>query len=202
MRIAATATTRMPSAGRLASMQGVIIPHTLMTIRQAAQALELERRHSMMAFMTLTVDNDDMPPLRKLLGAYTQPVIALGVLRCRYLLEFLGIKTIGAPPALKAIDRRRASDIGIEHFTSADGARLSRVTPEEAARVFLARTTTPRAWATVIEIANQRLAHPTDDHKLSGTGNVSAQLETTFATIPELLFVKYYDALGVDRPQF
>jgi len=195
-------TLREPTADRLARMQRLIIPHILMSIKQAARALELERRHSIMAFMTITVEDTDTPDLRTLLGAYTQPVIALGVLRCRYLLEFLGIKTTGAPPALKAIDRRRNGDIGIEHFISDSGTRLSRVTPDDAASVFRARISTPRAWATVIEIANQRLAHPTDDYKLSGTGSVNAQLETTFATVPELLHVKFYDALGVDRPEY
>jgi len=201
MSKAAATTMREPTVDRLAAMQGLIIPHTLMTIRQAVQALELERRHSIMAFMSLVVDDADTPAPRTLLGAYTQPVIAMGVIRCRYLLEFLGIKTVGAPPALRAIDRRRNGDIGIEHFTLRDGQHLARVTPDEAASVFRARVSTPRAWATTIEIANQRLAHPTDDYKLLGSGSVNGQLETTFATIPELLFVKFYDALGVRRPQ-
>lgn len=195
-------TRREPTAERLARMQGVIIPHSLKCIEQATEALELERRYGVFELATLTIDNapEESWP-RLFLSAYTQPVISVGVLRCRYLLEFLGIKTTGAPPVLKAIERRRNGDIGIEHFTSESGARLSRVTPAEAASVFRARVSTPRAWATVIEVANQRLAHPTDDFKLSGTGSVNTQLGTTFATIPKLLFVKFYDALGVNRPR-
>ncbi|CAE6875966.1 hypothetical protein R69608_01399 [Paraburkholderia nemoris] len=193
---------REPTEDRLTHMRWIVIPHILMSIRQAAQALELERQHGILAFVTVKVDATDTPAQRTLLGAYTQPIIAMGVLRCRYLLEFLGIKTTGAPPTLRAIDRRRNGDVGVEHFTSATGTRLSRVTPDGAASLFRAHVSTPRAWATVIEIANQRLAHPTDDYKLSGTSSLGTQLQTTFSTIPELVYVKFYDALGVERPKY
>lgn len=182
-------------------MRQLILPVVIREVKSAREALELERRHSIMAFMTITVEDTGTPDLRTLLGAYTQPVIAMGVLRCRYLLEFLGIKTSGAPPALKAIGKpRRDDDIGIEHFARRDGQLLARVTPDEAERTFPEHSGTGSAWATVIEIANQRLAHPTDDRKLSGTGMLYEELATAFATIPELLYVKFYDALGVDRP--
>lgn len=74
------------------------------------------------------------------------------------------------------------------------------MTPDEAAQTFPTHAGATNAWATVIEIANQRLAHPTDDNKLSGTGMFYDELTVTFATIPELLYAKFYDALGVDRP--
>jgi hypothetical protein len=184
---------------RLEDMRRLILPVVIAEVKNARGALDLEHRHTILAFMTLTVENTDTPTL---LGAYTQPVVAMGALRCRYLLEFLGITTTGSPPALKAIDRRRNSDIGIEHYTRDDGQRMARVTVDEAVQMFPEHAGIGSAWATVVTIANQRLAHPTNDDKLSGEGPFYNELAMTFATIPELLYVKFYDSLGVDRPSF
>jgi len=82
-------TRREPTAERLYDMRALILPVVISEVRSAGEALELERRHSIMAFMTITVEDTGTPDLRTLLGMYTQPVIAMGVLRCRYLLEFL-----------------------------------------------------------------------------------------------------------------
>ncbi len=202
MSKAAATTMREPATERLERMRDVILPVVIKEITYAQQAFEMERRHSVLAFVTLAVDDTDTVD-RTLLGKYTQPVIAMGVLRCRYLLEFLGIKAAGAPPELQAVSRRsHDGDIGIEHFTRSDGRQLARVTPVEAASLFPAHPDTLTAWATVITIAGQRLAHPTDDAKLSGRGLLHDELALTFATIPELLCVKFYDSLSVERPRF
>ena len=64
------------------------------------------------------------------LYAFTNPAMEVGLVHCRALLEFLGL-TANKSGRIVNIDRRRSSDIGIEHFSNASG-HLSMVNPETA----------------------------------------------------------------------
>lgn len=185
---------------RLEEMQVLLIPLVINEVKYARDALELEHRLTGLASITISFEDVGVPDRRTILAAYSQPVIAMGLMRCRYLLEFMGIRTTGTPPTLKAVDRRRNGDISIEDYTGADGQPLARVTPEEAVQMFPQHARIGTAWATVIEIANQRLAHPTDRNKLEGNGMLHDDIALTFDTVPELMRAKFYDALGVQSP--
>jgi len=95
------------------------------------------------------------------LNAFTNPHIEAGLVHCRALLEFLGLCMINA--RLGNVRKRRISDIGIEHFSNANGP-LPMVTPEEAvSRYDGGREEAEEALISIFQAANKDLAHITTD---------------------------------------
>ncbi|VWC14421.1 hypothetical protein BLA6993_05513 [Burkholderia lata] len=178
-----------PDSLQLFHMRVTVIPHMLVRIHAAQQALELEKKYT--SLDTIEIFRAAAPPQRVLftvLGGYTQPVISIAALQCRVLLEFLGLtvskRDRGSLVPTK--DRRIDGDIGIEHYVDVNGQPLGRLTREQALGLVTNPSRAERAWTTVVEFANQRLAHATDDYLLNGK-SVRPHLYNAFRTVPELV---------------
>lgn len=97
------------------------------------------------------------------LYAFTNPAIEVGLVHCRALLEFLGL-TANKSGRIVNIDRRRSSDIGIEHFSNASGHHLSMVNPETAlSRYDGGKEEAEKALLAVFQITNKGIARVTED---------------------------------------
>lgn len=93
------------------------------------------------------------------------PMLAAGYVHARALLEFIGISAKDG--ALIQIQRRRSSDLAIEHY-SVDGKKLEKVTLDEAySTINMPKTVVDWALVTVIEHANKFFAHVTTGEVLT-----------------------------------
>jgi hypothetical protein len=131
--------------------------------------------------------------------AFTNPAIEAGIIHCRALLEFLGLR---ADPTdhgrLSPRSSSRRGDLMIEDFANADG-QLSPVTPAEAVAPYAGPPgEAQRALARVIHVANKGLAHSTvglindpDDLRLS---------EIASRGVRALLVNHFYTPLGLVAP--
>ncbi|KGS04519.1 hypothetical protein X946_2784 [Burkholderia sp. ABCPW 111] len=165
-----------------------VIPQFVAEVRLAYSALRLQAQHGPLAEIEIRVEQIEHPVHEGVLMNYTQPVTSMGAIHCRYLLEFLGLKSSGHPSVLSAIKdgpRSHRGDLGIEDFRLKDATPLQRLSPA-VVQTFADPASVARAWATTIDFAGQRLAHPTDDFKLNGT-DVTPLLEVAFVTVPAVV---------------
>jgi hypothetical protein len=196
----------MPTQHRLDVSCEIIIPQRLKWIAAGKKMIALERKYKPLSMIHVMVEMDDHSQVcayQEVLTALTQPTIDIAVVHSRCLLEFLGLGVDGKakPPTLSKDSRnRRSGDVGIEHFVSTTGP-LHRLKPNEAAALIGKSDTVSVAWATVIVIANQRMAHSTDDDTLTGT-DIQPLLEVAFDTVPELVCTALYDQIGKARPSY
>ena len=125
------------------------------------------------------------------LSTITQPIIDSAILHCRCLLDFVGIGLNNKSDSIELSNSsrpRKLDDIGIEHFKSAGGKKLRQLTPQEAINMLTGNTSDlSKAWAIVIKIANQRLAHLSEDKMLSDSGDINPMLVIAFDSMPELI---------------
>lgn len=138
-----------------------IIPHRLGMIEIMLFALT-EMRQTIEPKKIL-VYVDDKPCFKGLETAFTNPAIEAGIINCRAMVEFLGLRLKKDKPAeLETRPKSRYDDdMHIENFTK-DGVALEKVTPEKVKRLSI---TDPekgvRAIARLLHISNKEVAHPT-----------------------------------------
>ncbi|PRE50287.1 hypothetical protein [Burkholderia multivorans] len=176
------------------------IPQRLLYLRSAKKISDLEQLHHPLSEMTISIEGVSEPVYRDRFVAFSGPVLLMAVVHCRFLLEFVGLKVKGTPPVL-ATATRRPSDIGIEHFKNPQGESLKLASPSIAGDLGN-ETDVAQAWATVITVANQRIAHSTDSAKLDDVDHtaVSDAINMALTTVPELVCRKLYDAMSETRP--
>ncbi|WP_152681583.1 hypothetical protein [Chromobacterium subtsugae] len=185
----------------------VLVPFLVNSVIQGQWAATLQKKHAldMTEIIIERIDGSKETAYRGIVSSITQPICISATLFCRRLLEFLGLGIERSkPPKLRAIEtkKRKSSDVGIEHFTDSTGILLKPLTPESAASFFLSsheHEELKQAWATVYAIANQRLAHSTDDGILKGI-DVNKSIEIAYKTIPQLVCMAFYDKIGEERP--
>jgi hypothetical protein len=132
------------------------------------------------------------------LSGFINPAIEAGLIHCRALLEFLGLKASGGN-IIQAKGRRRG-DIGIEHFCNADGA-LPMPSPEAVlARYGGGRDDAERALLAVFEIANKDVAHVTED--LKDNPDHGRLIEIASRGVPSLVVSYVYTPLGLPPPNY
>jgi hypothetical protein len=187
---------RLPTPERLLHMRETIIRFRLDGIRTAMQAIGLESKYNGLSFIDVLVENEGERIFHGILFQFTQPSISMAIVHCRCLLEFMGLKTSGHPSKLITVSRRRNGDIGIEHFESSSGCNLAKMKPDIVS-TFETVADVAETWTTVIEIANQRLAHSTDDLKLGGT-DTQPVIMTALETVSELVQREFYNVLNKD----
>jgi hypothetical protein len=181
-----TTNSLSPADLKLLDLRVGAIPHYVQGVRAGLKALELSSRYHPLDRIEIQVDGVDEPVHSTLLIAYAQTTSSMAAIYSRLLLEFLGLKVSGIPSQLKSIaERKMAGDIGIECFRRAEGLPLEKVLPS-VVNDFPDPQEVTRAWITTCDFAGQRLAHITNDFKLSGA-DVTQMLVRTFETVPQLV---------------
>lgn len=133
------------------------------------------------------------------LFTFTNPTIEAGLVHCRALLEFLGLK-VSRTGHLANITDRRPTDVGIEHFSNAHGY-LSLVRPDVAlARYDGGLEEAERALLAVFQITNKGIAHVTED--LQDNPDHGRLIEIASRGVPSLLVSHLYIPLGLPAPDY
>jgi hypothetical protein len=177
-----------------------IIPHRLGMIEIMLFALT-EMRQTVEPKKIL-VYVDDKPCFKGLETAFTNPAIEAGIINCRAMLEFLGLRLKKDNPT--ELETRPKSkyddDMHIENFMK-DGVALEKVTPEIVKRLSI---TDPekgvKAIARLLHISNKEVAHPTLGRKDEDDGT-DIELIVIGANGVRALTVSYfYTPLGLNPP--
>jgi hypothetical protein len=115
--------------------------------------LELSDRFGSDAAIQLHIK--DGPAFSSSLRLFSEPMLAAGYIHARALLEFMGISAKDG--ALIQVQRRRSSDVAIEHY-SVEGNKLDKVTLDEVfSAIDMPRVVVEWALVTTIEIATSIL---------------------------------------------
>lgn len=140
---------------------------------------------------------DGRVKLRGNVAAVANPMIEVGIIHARALLEFLGLCAKGGK--LMQIHKRRQDDIAIEQF-STPAIPISIVTPSAALSAYAGPAEeAEKALVAIFEWANKGLAHLTagilsDDY-------MDQHLDIACRGIPVLLHNHLYAKLGKDIPK-
>ena len=177
-----------------------IIPHRLGMIEIMLFALT-EMRQTVEPKKIL-VYVDDKPCFKGLETAFTNPAIEAGIVNCRAMLEFLGLRLKKDNPA--ELETRPKSkfddDMHIENFMK-DRVALKKVTPEKVKR--LSKTDPEKgvkAIARLLHISNKEVAHPTLGRQGEDDGT-DIELIVIGAKGVRALTVRYfYTPLGLKPP--
>lgn len=140
---------------------------------------------------------DGKPRFRGNVAAITNPMIEVGFIHARALLEFLGL--CAADGKLNQVRNRRPSDLAVEHFSTAEYP-LKMVSPTEALSAYRGSVDDAEAaLVAIFELTNKSLAHFTN-------GVLSQQfteqhLDIALRGIPVLLHNHLYAKLGRSIPR-
>jgi hypothetical protein len=130
------------------------------------------------------------------LDAITNPMIEVGLVHCRAMLEFLGLCDIKG--SLGQIKKRHKTDVGVEHFENAAGP-LKRVEPQVAlSRYDGDRAEAEKALVAVLHVTNKGLAHNTMDLIESPEG--AKLIEIASRGVSALMVNYFYTPLGLQQP--
>ena len=144
---------------------------------------------------------------------WTNPAIECGLVHCRTLLEFLGLKADKDGKKLVTRSNGHRDDIVIEDFTDSEGNPLSRLTVEDAAKWAETaenaryvdwgcnrRDDIEEALARVVWTASKWLAHTTSADWLSEENRRYGKIASL--CIPELVGDHLYSPMGLPVPNF
>lgn len=139
--------------------------------------------------------------IRGLSTAFTNPAIEAGLIHCRALLEFLGLRCDKSNPSRLALRRgKHSDDYVIEDFIGPQGP-LRPVTVTEAVACYAGpKDQAERALAAVIHTANKGMAHMTSGHIVE-LGDLEL-LEIATRGVPTLVANHFYIARGVSAPDW
>lgn len=178
-----------------------IIPYRLQAVDAANSATRL--LISWDAPMSMNIYFDGKLRITGNSNAYLNPVLESGLIHCRALLDFLGLKT--APTdSTKLISRdpnnkKHKDDVVIEHFSNSKGP-LPLVTPQEAITRYQGpHSEAEAALAGVLHTANKGLAHTTSGLALSATD--ISHLEIASRGVRSLVISHFYTPLGLPPPE-
>lgn len=133
--------------------------------------------------------------------ALTNPAIEAGIIHCRALLEFLGLRGSKSDPSKLAVrNGKQPDDYVIEDFTG-PGGPLQRVSIDEALRTYNGpKDEAERALAAVIHCANKAIAHMTSGY-LFDLSDIRLY-EIASRGVPVLVSNYFYIARGVEAPKY
>jgi hypothetical protein len=139
--------------------------------------------------------------IRGLSTAFTNPTIEAGIIHCRALLEFLGLRCDKQDPTrLAPRHGKQSDDFVIEDFSGFNGP-LAKVTVAEAVAPYAGpKEEAEKALAAVIHTANKGLAHMTSGHVVD-LGDVRL-FEIASRGVPTLVANCFYIAQGLDPPDW
>lgn len=177
-----------------------IIPYRLQAVDAANLAARLLR--SWDAPKSMKIYFDEKLRITGNSNAYTNPVLESGLIHCRTLLDFLGLR-VGPTDSTKLICRdpkkNKEDDVVIEHFSNSNGP-LPLVSPQEAITWYQGpQTEAEAALASVLHTANKGLAHITSGLALSATD--ISHLEIASRGVRALVISHLYTPLGLLPPE-
>ena len=134
------------------------------------------------------------------LHGFTNPCIEAGMMHCRALLEFLGLRDKnGRLGSIK--ERRHPTDIGIEDFNTSSGAALKKLTPADAVGRYPGPSLeAENALLAIFQVTNKGLAHVTED--LNDSPEHARLIEIASQGIPVLMVGCFYKPMGLPAPNY
>ena len=131
---------------------------------------------------------------------FINPIIEVGVIHCRSLLNFLGLTTDKEKCHLKVKESARLTDIVISNF-SIGNKPLPKVTVEEALSPYKGnKPEAEAALVSVIEKSDTFVAHITTGPKMNRED--LNYVEIASREVPALLCQYFYNRLGLDHPDY
>jgi len=176
------------------------IPYRLQAVDAANLAVRL--RSSWDAPMAMKIYFDDRLKITGNSNAFTNPVMEAGLIHCRALLDFLGLKADPADSTklvCRDPKRTKKDDVVIEHFSNSNGP-LPMVTPQDAiSRYQGPQSEAEAALASVLHTANKGLAHITSGLAMSARD--MSNLEIASRGVRALVVSHFYTPLGLLPPE-
>lgn len=178
-----------------------VIPYRLQAVDAANLAVRLHS--SWDAPKAMKIYFDDRLKITGNSNALTNPVMEAGLIHCRALLDFLGLKAVPSDSTkLTSRDPKRTKkddDVVIEHFSNSNGP-LPMVTPQDAiSRYKGPQSEAEAALASVLHTANKGLAHITSGLAMSATD--MSNLEIASRGVRALVVTHFYTPLGLSPPE-
>jgi hypothetical protein len=129
-------------------------------------------------------------------NALLNPMIEVGFIHARSLLEFMGLNA--EKGRLVATKNRRRNDIAIEHF-DVKGVALEKVAPAAALKTYNGpKADAERSLVSIFELANKGLAHLSNAFPTQYT---DVELDIAHRGIRTLLQNNLYAKLGMQIPE-
>lgn len=177
-----------------------IIPYRLQAVDAANLAVRLRSHWD--TPKTMKIYFDEKLRITGNSNAFTNPALEAGLIHCRALLDFLGLKADPEDSA-KLICRdpkkTRIDDVAIEHLSNSNGP-LPMVTPQEAISRYQGEHSEAEAGlAGILNTANKGLAHITSGFDLSATD--LSHLEIARRGVRALVVNLFYTPLGLLPPE-
>jgi hypothetical protein len=176
----------------------VLIPQRLDAV--ATLNLVLRLRSSWGAPKPMKIYFDDQLQITGNSNAFTNPVVEAGLVHCRALLEFLGLRVSPTDPTklMSRGPKTQLDDWVIEDFSNSAGP-LPSVTPRQAISKYTGDPVEAEsALATVLHTVNKGLAHITAG-LIASTTDIRA-LEIASRGVPALVVSYVYTPLGLPAP--
>jgi hypothetical protein len=172
-----------------------LLDHRMQSV--AALKWAFDQRSSWAEAPSIAVHIDGKLTVEGNLNAITNPMLEVGLVHCRALLEFLGL--CDSNGSLGQIKKRyKKTDVGIEHFHNAAGP-LKKVEPEVAlSRYEGGRTEAEKALVAILHVTNKGIAHNTMD--LIEGPEATRLIEIASRGVPALMVSYFYTPLGLQRP--
>lgn len=168
------------------------IPYRL----QAIETLQWAWRMSGQPVSDIRVMVGDKCILQGSFSSIANPMIETGFIHARSLLEFLGLQVIKG--RLGNIERRKSSDIAIEHYSTAEVC-LKMIDPQTAFAAYEgAHKDAEEAFVALFELSNRWLAHITNG-ELSKPWT-EEHIDIALRGIPVLINNNLYAPLGRKIP--
>lgn len=170
------------------------IPYRLEAIETLCWAWSLSESMSSSRIQVLV---DGKCRLNGNVAAITNPMIEVGFIHARALLEFLGL-TATREGKLSVISERRPGDIAVENF-STPNVILSKASPESVAAAYAGpREEAEESLVAIFQMSNRWLAHITDG-VLSKEWN-DMHVDIALRGVPMLIRNHLYAPLGLNLP--
>lgn len=171
-----------------------LLDHRMQSVATLRWAFDL--RSSWTEAPSIAVYIDGKLTVEGNLDAITNPMLEVGLVHCRALLEFLGL--CDSKGSIRQIKKRHKTDVGVEHFHNAAGP-LKKVEPEVAlSRYEGGRTEAEKALVAILHVTNKGIAHNTMDLIEGPEG--ARLIEIASRGVPALMVSYFYTPLGLQRP--
>jgi hypothetical protein len=183
----------LTTSAKHAAVLNKLIPYRLDAVAALRDALRLVG--SWDEPKTMEISFGGRPTIQGSSTAYTNPVIEAGLMHCRALLEFLGLRL--RANKIVCCGKRVDGDVGIEDFRDTNGRQLSRLAPCLAFSHYGGDTSdAEQALVAVFHAANKGLAHITSQLSPPDV----RLLEIASRGVPALVISHLYTPMGLPPP--